>query len=539
MAEVARFFDTVSYSEADQAEVQNRFRSTGVLYEVAGQLLVSAPGGMFVRVATGEAMVEGFHYKNTANLSLAIAANASGSTRIDRVVLRLNRTANTLVAAIVQGTPGAGAPALTQVAGGTYEFPLAQVSVATGTLAITGAMITDQRVYSKALTSGAEVAVATAMPSSANVLRRVLTVDPATNELYFAEPLASRKNFLHNSSFRINQRNQTASLTVSGFMCDRWRFSAVGTNPGMNGTAVNIASGSLTLAGSESPNAITFNKSDASAVAADTIISFVQSLEGLDVQALLSQSMVLSFWAFSHVAGTFGVNLEQYATTQRYLGTFTINAVNTWEFKYIVVPWNAAGSWPITNAGSLSVRFVAACGATNKAAVSNAWDATNKFAAAALTNPLANGNSLYIAAPKLEIGTLPTKWEQPDYMLEYTLAMRQLFIESSPLLWIAEGANIAIIKHQLPMPMRTIPTFSLFAAPTAVVAAAPTATQVGLYSKGAYVTGFVYAGWGTFLGGNPHFATHIITSSGTSILNGDTGYALMGASVMPMFSAEL
>lgn len=150
MAEIARFFDTVLYTESDQAAVQNRLRREGVLSEGANRLGVAAPGGMFVSVNTGEAMVQGFHYTNTASLNLPIANNTSGSTRVDVVILRLDRVANTLVADIKQGTPGAGSPALTQIVGGTWEFPLASITIPTGTTAaITVGMIGDSRTWSR------------------------------------------------------------------------------------------------------------------------------------------------------------------------------------------------------------------------------------------------------------------------------------------------------------------------------------------------------------------------------------------------------
>lgn len=150
MTEIARFFDLTSYSESDQAEIQNRFRREGVLAEAGNKLAVAAPGGMFVSINTGEAMVEGFQYKNTASLNLAVANNTSGSTRVDRAILRLDRVANTLVAAVLQGTPGAGLPALTQVVGGTWEFALATLTIPTATTsAITSGMIADTRLYSR------------------------------------------------------------------------------------------------------------------------------------------------------------------------------------------------------------------------------------------------------------------------------------------------------------------------------------------------------------------------------------------------------
>lgn len=148
MAEVGRFFDGVSYTEADQAEVQKRFRRNGVVLEAGNALAVSAGGAgvMTVIVQTGEAFVEGFHYKNDATKTLAIGNNLSGSTRIDRVVLHLDRSGNSVVAQILVGTPGAGAPALTQVAGGTWDLSLAQVTVASGATGILDANVADEHV---------------------------------------------------------------------------------------------------------------------------------------------------------------------------------------------------------------------------------------------------------------------------------------------------------------------------------------------------------------------------------------------------------
>lgn len=62
----------------------------------------------------------------------AFDTNTSGSTRIDRLVWRLDRSTYTLRTVIVKGAPGAGVPALTRQTGssGVYEWPLLQVSLA-------------------------------------------------------------------------------------------------------------------------------------------------------------------------------------------------------------------------------------------------------------------------------------------------------------------------------------------------------------------------------------------------------------------------
>lgn len=86
---------------------------------------------VFVR-ASKSATVEGYFWQNDAvEFSKTLAANTSGSTRIDLVVLRLNRSDYSVSVQVVQGAPGAGAPATTNATGtsGWWELPLAEVTV--------------------------------------------------------------------------------------------------------------------------------------------------------------------------------------------------------------------------------------------------------------------------------------------------------------------------------------------------------------------------------------------------------------------------
>lgn len=151
MTQRVRFVDSVSYTEADQSDFNMRMmRPQGVIPDSAlGLLALSAPGGMTVRIGPGEAFIQGFQYLNDANVDLGIAANSSGSTRIDTIVLSLNRTGNTLLLAVVQGIAGAGAPTLTQIAGGNWQFPLANITVANAAASIVGGNIADLRVFSR------------------------------------------------------------------------------------------------------------------------------------------------------------------------------------------------------------------------------------------------------------------------------------------------------------------------------------------------------------------------------------------------------
>lgn len=95
--------------------------------------------GLQVKIRAGKyGLVKGHGWQSgTAEFTKAITANNSGQTRIDLVVLRFNRTDQTVTVQVKAGTPGSGAaPALQQDASSTgaglYEIGLAKVTVATG-----------------------------------------------------------------------------------------------------------------------------------------------------------------------------------------------------------------------------------------------------------------------------------------------------------------------------------------------------------------------------------------------------------------------
>ncbi|MFF9279504.1 hypothetical protein [Streptomyces griseosporeus] len=128
-------------TDAEYERVAQRFSDDGVYGTPADPAVITAGTGLSVDVrANVAASVRGHAWSSgTTTVNLPVAANASGSTRVDWVVLRLDRSAWTVRAVIRQGTPGAGAPALVQDQGDTgfYEIPLAQVTVLSGAVSVT------------------------------------------------------------------------------------------------------------------------------------------------------------------------------------------------------------------------------------------------------------------------------------------------------------------------------------------------------------------------------------------------------------------
>lgn len=105
---------------------------TGIVYADATGRQVKIRAGRYA-VVRGAAW-----YSGASDITVAISANASGSTRIDRLVLRLTRATGVITETVVEGTPGSGAPALETSTGttGLYDFPLAKITVADGTTSL-------------------------------------------------------------------------------------------------------------------------------------------------------------------------------------------------------------------------------------------------------------------------------------------------------------------------------------------------------------------------------------------------------------------
>lgn len=134
-------YNARAVTDSEYEALAARFSDDGVYGSPSDAAVVAVGVGLSVDVRSGVyASVRGHAwYSGTTTVNLPIAANASGATRLDRVVLRLNRANWQVNAAISQGTPGAGAPALVQDAGftaGVFEIPLATVTILNGAGAV-------------------------------------------------------------------------------------------------------------------------------------------------------------------------------------------------------------------------------------------------------------------------------------------------------------------------------------------------------------------------------------------------------------------
>lgn len=134
-------YNAGAVTDAEYETLAARFSDDGIDGDPADTAVVSAGVGLQVVVRAGVwASLRGHGWTSgTTDVTLAISANSSGSTRIDRVVLRLDRADWTVAAVVRQGTPGAGRPSLVRTEGssGVFEIPLADVTVPNSATSVT------------------------------------------------------------------------------------------------------------------------------------------------------------------------------------------------------------------------------------------------------------------------------------------------------------------------------------------------------------------------------------------------------------------
>ena len=107
MAQTSWPFENIDTSET-QYSLLFRNVGEGVIPARGLELLAFADStGMTTKVKTGDALVRGHYYNSTAETSLTISAANASLARIDRVVLRLDPSANTIILAVLEGVADA------------------------------------------------------------------------------------------------------------------------------------------------------------------------------------------------------------------------------------------------------------------------------------------------------------------------------------------------------------------------------------------------------------------------------------------------
>ena len=109
--------------------------------------IVGGGGGPTFGLTSGEALISGHKYDNSASLQKTSTNNVSGNPRVDRLVLKLDTSAKTITADILLGTPGVSpSPPSIAPSGSNIYLTIARATVAG--LGSTYTNLVDERVFS-------------------------------------------------------------------------------------------------------------------------------------------------------------------------------------------------------------------------------------------------------------------------------------------------------------------------------------------------------------------------------------------------------
>jgi hypothetical protein len=136
-------------TESQWSQMAQNWIATGVIKGALNELLVYGDStGMQVKVKSGQAWMKGHFFQSDAEVILAIGTASSVNPRIDRVIIRVDWTANTIALAVLQGTPAVSPtpPALTQNVS-RWEISLAQINVGKSVSTIASGNIADERPF--------------------------------------------------------------------------------------------------------------------------------------------------------------------------------------------------------------------------------------------------------------------------------------------------------------------------------------------------------------------------------------------------------
>lgn len=152
MAERSMFFDTTleqtrQYSASDWANYFATLIESGIWQEELDAFTLSNTGtNMITTVAGGRALLLGYYYENDSPLELQHDAADAVNSRIDRIVVRLDKANYKISTIILKGVPDVipTAPAITRT-DDIYDISLGQALVPAASSIIPSGNITDER----------------------------------------------------------------------------------------------------------------------------------------------------------------------------------------------------------------------------------------------------------------------------------------------------------------------------------------------------------------------------------------------------------
>ena len=267
------------------------------------------------------------------------------------------------------------------------------------------------------------------------------------------------KNRIINGAMVIDQRNAGASVTpASGeYTLDRWVYNASQASK----FTVQQNAGPTT---SGFTYAVKLTVASAVSVGASDAFTFSQIIEGYNVADLAwgtasAKTVTVSFWVNSSLTGQNSFSFTN-SGARSYLGTYTVNSANTWEYKTVTIAGDTSGTWNTTNGTGLYVRFNLGSGSSSTTSAGS-WQAGNYTGATGDISVVGtNGATFYITGVQLEVGSSATGFEYRQYGQELALCQRYFYQASKYLGLPITSDTLYGPCITFPVTMRATPTLN-------------------------------------------------------------------------------
>jgi hypothetical protein len=264
------------------------------------------------------------------------------------------------------------------------------------------------------------------------------------------------KNRIINGAMVIDQRNAGVSVNLTGgttqYTLDRWNAIRVNAS-GVVGVQRS------TIAPSGFVNSLQVTVGTGVATGASDYTSAGQRIEGFNFSdfgwgTANAQPATMSFWVRSSLTGTFGFSIQN-PSSYSFIGSYTINSANTWEYKTISIPAPITSTFPTDNSTCIFINWDLGVG-TTFSGTAGSWSASNVFGlTGGVKLSATTGATWNITGVQLEKGSTATSFDYRPYGTELALCQRYFEIISGVFL-----VSLIYPSYYYKVTKRAIPTTS-------------------------------------------------------------------------------
>ena len=228
------------------------------------------------------------------------------------------------------------------------------------------------------------------------------------------------RNLIINGAMQVAQRGTSFTGLSNGnnqYTLDRWKWAETATPP----YTMSVEQSSTSPDGFS--NSLKVTTTSGGTLASDDLCRVFQGIEAQNLQHLQygsssAQSLTLSFYVRSNVAGTYAVHFYQDDGGPRDITrTYTISAADTWEYKTLTIPGDTAGAIDDNNGRGLNIEFILLAGSDYKGTTSTTWGsvANARYANGQTVDINTTNDTWFLSGCQLEVGEQATPFEHRSY----------------------------------------------------------------------------------------------------------------------------